>query len=75
MGLFLYEDFWKDDILACVETWNLVNNNRVLISWRILVSLRGCFEDLYIFEGFIKNDLIFFKWNILRLNKNINFNM
>ncbi len=20
VGLFLYEDFWKDDILACVDT-------------------------------------------------------
>jgi hypothetical protein len=28
----------KDDILACVETWDI-------ISWRIFVSFGGFFED------------------------------
>jgi hypothetical protein len=37
--------FLKDDILACVEIWD---SYRVIISWRILVSFRGFFED-YVF--------------------------
>jgi hypothetical protein len=38
--------FLKDDILACVESWDI--SYRGIISWRILVSFRRYFED-YIF--------------------------
>jgi hypothetical protein len=44
IGLFLCEDFWKNDILACVEK-KLEISYKVIISWRISVSFRGFFED------------------------------
>jgi hypothetical protein len=40
--------FLKDDILACVEPWEISYYRVIIISWRILVSCRGFFED-YIF--------------------------
>jgi hypothetical protein len=45
VGLFLYEDFWKVIFLLVLK---LEISYRVMISWKILVSCRGFFED-YIF--------------------------
>jgi hypothetical protein len=44
-NLFLYhEDFWRWYFGLC---WNLEISCRVMISWRILISLRGFFWRLY----------------------------
>jgi hypothetical protein len=43
IGLFLYEDFRK------MIFWLVLKLDRVIISWRILVSFRG-FYEYYIFE-------------------------
>jgi hypothetical protein len=46
IGLFLYEYFWK------MIFWRMLKpeiSYRVIISWRILVPLRGFFEEEYIF--------------------------
>ncbi len=45
IGLFLYGDFWKMIFWLVLK---LEISCRVIISWRILVSFRGFFED-YIF--------------------------
>jgi hypothetical protein len=42
VGLFLYEDFWK------MIFWLVLKLEISCISWRVLVSFRGVFEN-YIF--------------------------
>jgi len=39
--------FLKDDVLACVETWETSYYRVIIISWRILVSFWGFFGRLY----------------------------
>jgi hypothetical protein len=51
IGLFLYEDFWKMIFWLVLKLE--ISYRVIIISWRILVSLRGFFEDD-----------IFCKWNI-----------
>jgi hypothetical protein len=45
-SIFIWGLNLKYNILACVETWDI--SYRIKVSWRILVSFRGFFED-YIF--------------------------
>ncbi len=49
LGLFLYEEFWKMIFWLMLK---LEINYRIIISWKILVSFRGFFED-YIFAWWI----------------------
>jgi hypothetical protein len=43
IGLFLYEDFWKRIFWLVLKLE--IRCRVIIISWRILVSFRGFFED------------------------------
>ncbi len=47
VGLFWYEVFWKMIFWLVLKLE--ISYNRVIISWRILISFRGFFERLYFF--------------------------
>jgi hypothetical protein len=49
LGLFLYEDFWK--MIFWLRLKLEISYNRIIISWRLLVSFRGFFWRLYFLHG------------------------
>jgi hypothetical protein len=51
IGLFLNEDFWKMIFWLVLK---LEISYRVVISWKILVSFRGFFEDYYYYFCMVK---------------------